>query len=204
MTTHGPARTILAATLALAFGRAVAAEPAGRGGGLLPTRDEILGRYDLDSNGRIDEGEAEAARIRMRRDRQESLRSSGIDPLTGRPRDSKPAEDRGREAARAPQAAPEAPAPADPKPATAPAPERPQPTGAPLKPQSMTGGVRAGAPAVRPGYGAQGVKKDLNAGRPRTSPAAPPRPRGSGVMPSRGPALFPQGGTRPTAEDIGR
>ena len=96
----------------------------------------------------------------------------------------------------------------------------------------VTGGVRAGAPALRPGYGASGPKIDLNAGRlPAGLPpaqgmrpqigSAPFRggvpgigpgdrgvdPRGAGSRP-RGyeparPPLVPSSPTRVSAEDIG-
>ena len=82
-------------------GLALAQSPGqgGRSGGLLPTREtpsisggttreELLRRFDLDANGRIDEGEAEAARTRMRRERVDTMQNSGLDPLTGRPRNA--------------------------------------------------------------------------------------------------------------------
>lgn len=210
---------------------------AGRSGGLVPTRevpsisggmtrDELLRRFDLDANGRIDEAEAEAARARMRRDRVDTLQNSGLDPLTGRPRGAatgpareatSPADDDVLILPGAPddQPPPRKPAgDAEKKPLAKPAPTVPPGRAAPL-----TGGVRAGAPAVRQGYGATSPKADLNAGRPReprplpngaatrpgTQPAGRPAaaaPRGSTPRPS----LFPQpeGAPRPTAEDFGR
>ncbi len=96
---------------------------------------------------------------------------------------------------------------------------------------AVTGGVRAGAPAVRPGYGAGGPKVDLNAGRlPAGLPpaqgmrpqvgSAPFRTGLPGVGQARGsnvrgtvtrpgaaepprPPLVPSSPTRITAEDIG-
>jgi hypothetical protein len=74
-----------------------------RRGGLLPqrtptsplepvSREELMQRFDLNADGRIDEAEAEMARSRMRRDRAEIMRKSSIDPLTGRPRGAPPPE----------------------------------------------------------------------------------------------------------------
>jgi len=236
-------RPIVGVSIALALGF-VLAPPAGaqapgqggRNGGLLParetpsisgglTREEILRRFDLDANGTIDEGEAETARVRMRRERIETLRNSGVDPLTGRPRGDAAAS--GREPAAADDLIliPGSPAPAPaPRPRAATDDSSRQPaarlpaTVTPGRTPALTGGVRAGAPAVRPGYGAQGSKQDLNAGRPRDpQPQSQPRStaaRGRTGIPAAGrpPAqtgsprtgLFPQGSTRPTAEDIGR
>lgn len=187
-------------------------------------REELLRRFDLDSDGRIDEAEAEAARARMRRERVDTLQNSGLDALTGRPRGAAPAgAPRDEPPARndeliLPGAPEDQPArkPADnaeKKPVAKPAPAVPLGRAPPL-----TGGVRAGAPAVRQGSGAAPPKADLNAGRTRDpqppSNGARPRP---GMQPGRpataGPApraqaprpsLFPQGSSRPTAEDFGR
>jgi len=57
------------------------------------------------------------------------------------------------------------------------------------RPGIIAGGVRAGAPSVRLGYGAGGVPRDLNAGRPTVQPPSVPRP---GIGPYRGPT--PPGG----------
>lgn len=50
------------------------------------SREELVRKWDLNSDGSIDEGEAEVARSRMRRDRAELQMKSGTDPLTGKPR----------------------------------------------------------------------------------------------------------------------
>jgi hypothetical protein len=50
------------------------------------TREELIRKWDLNSDGSIDESEAEVARSRMRRERVELRMKTGIDPLTGRPR----------------------------------------------------------------------------------------------------------------------
>jgi len=208
----------------------------GRTSGLLPMRDapsvsggmgreELLRRFDLDSNGRIDEAEAEAARARMRRERVDSMRNSGLDPLTGRPRGAVPAglprdEPPARDDELILPGAPDNPPPRKPaedaekKPVPAPAPAVP-----PGRAPPLTGGVRAGAPAVRQGYGATLPEADLNAGRPRDPQPLSNGTRGRpGVQPSgrpgtavpapRSPAprpsLFPQGSSQPTAEDFGR
>lgn len=71
--------------------------PAPRSGGLLPERgrastsgailrQELIKRWDLNTDGRIDESEADVARLRMRQDRNENQRNRGLDPLTGRQR----------------------------------------------------------------------------------------------------------------------
>ena len=237
VTTRPNIGVIVALALGLVLALPAGAQPpgpGGRGGGLLParetpsisgglTREEILRRFDLDANGTIDEGEAETARVRMRRERIETLRNSGVDPLTGRPRGDAAAS--GREPAATDDLIliPGNPAPASrPRAATEdsarPPASRPPAIVTPGRTPALTGGVRAGAPAVRPGYGAQGPKQDLNAGRPRDpQPQSQPRPtaaRGRTGIPAAGRApaqtgsprtgLFPQGSTRPTAEDFGR
>ncbi len=71
--------------------------PAPPSGGLLPERgrastsgailrQELIKRWDLNTDGRIDESEADVARLRMRQDRNENQRNRGLDPLTGRQR----------------------------------------------------------------------------------------------------------------------
>ena len=76
---------------------AQAPSPAPRSGGLLPERgrastsgailrQELIKRWDLNTDGRIDESEADVARLRMRQDRNENQRNGGLDPLTGRQR----------------------------------------------------------------------------------------------------------------------
>lgn len=228
------ASAIAAACCGLFAAEAWAQAPAsgGRSGGLLPgrekptifggqTRDEMLRRFDLDSDGRIDEGEEQAARARMRRDKLESLQDSGLDPLTGRPRGTSAA---GKSDAvppigndelifppsNAPDARrPKPPAGAERKPAAQTAPALP-----PGRVPVITGGVRAGAPAVRPGYGATGPKPELNAGRPREPQLTPGQARvGAGMQPAGRvgtpraaprPSLFPQGPSRPSGEDFDR
>lgn len=84
-------RTLITALLVIAASAtAVADGGAGRSGGLVPsprkTREELIREWDLNSDGRIDQGEAEVAASRMRRERAELRLNSGIDPLTGLPR----------------------------------------------------------------------------------------------------------------------
>jgi len=236
MILHGHGRFRLYGAFALAAacaGAAWAQAPAQgrRGGGLLPTRetpsvsggqtrDEMLRRFDLDANGRIDEGEAEAARTRMRRDKVEALQNSGVDPLTGRPRGATAgepvAEPPTGDELLFPSGSPAAPPPRKPE---AEAEKKPAPKPATGRTPVMTGGVRAGAPAVRPGYGATGPKQELNAGRPREPQQTPGQARVRAGMQPAGraapqpgvpraaaprPGLFPQGSTQPTAEDFGR
>jgi hypothetical protein len=52
----------------------------------LPSREELVRKWDLNGDGTIDEAEAEVARSRMRRERTELQLKSGLDPLTGKPR----------------------------------------------------------------------------------------------------------------------
>ena len=196
-------------------------------GGL--TRDEMLRKFDLNSDGKIDEGEAERARARMRRERIEAAQQSGIDPLTGRPR-AAAAADNGRSAGPTALGGParggdellllpgtpgtDMP-PARPRPSEkaerGPAAAEQTRVPSSVTPQPLTGGVRAGAPAVRPGYGALGPKPDLNAGRqpfvaqppngrtaaapqgrvssptgPQTRSAVPGQPQAGGRLPTGG------------------
>lgn len=232
-------RAVAGLAVLVIAGHAWAQSPAqgGRSGGLLPTREapsvsggttreELLRRFDLDANGRIDEAEAEAARSRMRRERIDTMQNSGIDPITGRPR--------GAAATGSTRVAPPADedvlilpgAPDDPPPPRKPADNaekkpaaKPAPTVPPGRAPPLTGGVRAGAPAVRQGYGATAPKSDLNAGRPREprplpngAATRPGIPAGGRPLPAQPtprpmaprPSLFPQGSSRPTAEDFGR
>jgi hypothetical protein len=158
----------------------------------------------------------------MRRGRKEIQFNSGIDPLTGRPRDEgeEAAADEGRTTASGPLDLPAEPAHGQPiepalpgtrvpdaptvsprgKPGSLPAvgdapPARPRSSaavpgtteeeanarrgagdgsrrqsgsgGMSTRPGAVTGGVRAGAPAARGGYGSLAPRSDLNAGRPR-------------------------------------
>lgn len=53
-----------------------------------PSREELMRKWDLDRDGKVDAGEADIARSRMRRARNEALMNSGTDPVTGRPREA--------------------------------------------------------------------------------------------------------------------
>lgn len=226
-----------------------------RRGGLLPqrpaspavapvSREELMRRFDLNADGRIDGAEAEMARSRMRRERADIMRHSSIDPLTGRPRGAPPpeppkkpvdiqaadvvppvAKPKDDELLLVPGRPDGTPAPA----AQTPAAKTQPPTGRPSAsaarealptrqpPSAVTGGVRAGAPAARPGYGALGPKPDLNAGRQPTAPFGGMQPRGvpgRTAQPNAGPTGRPAIGRAPTprpiappritAEDIGQ
>ncbi|MFM7205933.1 MAG: hypothetical protein ACKO4T_04595 [Planctomycetaceae bacterium] len=103
--------------------------------------------------------------------------------------------------------------PGDSKPGDAtPAAVSPRPWSPSWRPASATGGVRAGAPAARAGYGATGPKPDLNAGMPKPilGGRTADGPRG-GLLPApRMPAQRPTTPTAPTsrpprvsADDIG-
>jgi hypothetical protein len=211
-----------------------------RRGGLLPqrtptpavepvSRAELMRRFDLNADGKIDEAEAEMARSRMRRERADIMRNSSIDPLTGRPRGAPPPEPPQKPAGiQAAEVAPPAAKPKDdelllvpgrpdgtPAPATqTPSAKTQPPTGRPSAsaarqpvptrqlPTATTGGVRAGAPAARPGYGALGPRADLNAGRQPTAPTKP-APAGRPAI-GRAPTPRPIAPPRITAEDIGQ
>jgi hypothetical protein len=224
-----------------------------RRGGLLPqrpaspsvapvSREELMRRFDLNADGRIDEAEAEMARSRMRRERADIMRNSSIDPLTGRPRGAPPPVPPAKPAdIQAADVAPPAAKPKDdelllvpgrpdgtpPPAAQAPAAKTQPPTGRPSAsaarqalptrqpPSTTTGGVRAGAPPARPGYGALGPKPDLNAARQPTVPSGGMQPRVGGMpprgIPPRGmpgrtapPTARPAPPPRITAEDIGQ
>ena len=166
------------------------------------TREELVRKWDADGNGTIDESEAAVARARMRRSRLETQMNASIDPLTGRPRvieaDEKPPIE---------AAAPAAPPPgrknrAAPPGTRAPeqrAPEQrtttPRPTGATM------GGVRAGAPAARPGYGALKPESDPQRSRStgrnasgRTTATSPDGRGGfrGGLLPTARPGRLPR------------
>lgn len=89
------------------------------------------------------------------------------------------------------------------------------PSWAPSRPGSVTGGVRAGAPEARPGYGSLGPKPDLNAGIPvpdtSRQPGSRVLPRG-GLLPASRLPMAPRQTTptvptprppRVTADDMG-
>lgn len=210
-----------------------------RRGGLLPQRSpmptvepvsraELMRRFDLNADGKIDEAEAEMARSRMRRDRAEIMRNSSIDPLTGRPRGALPPEPPKKPVdIQAADAAPPATKPKDDElllvpgsPDGTPAPPnaaQQPPTGRPSTsaarepmpprqpPAATTGGVRAGAPAARPGYGALGPKPDLNAARQPSAPVGGMQPRVGGMPPRGVPASGVPGRiTQPNAGPSGR
>ncbi len=264
---------VLAAVLECSLvASALQAEPIGSGGSRAPmeltTRGMLLQRWDRNRDGKIDLGEAEMARVQMRRERMERAEQSRVDPITGRRGDdlfSSDDEDGGdffrrrsepkpgttnpaAQAAVSPPPLPQAAAgkSAD---ATSPTPTLfgpptglpgtggrsteaaplssaarvlPQQTGRsvatgsntpttlggsrpferPTSPYgpAVTGGVRAGAPAVRPGYGTSGTTSDLNAGRllggiPQTGGRSSQGGSQPGASPSSG-SLY-RGGSSP-------
>ena len=50
------------------------------------SREELMRKWDIDRDGKVDASEAEIARGRMRRARTDAVMNSGTDPVTGKPR----------------------------------------------------------------------------------------------------------------------
>jgi hypothetical protein len=50
------------------------------------SREELMRKWDIDRDGKVDASEAEIARSRMRRARTDAVMNSGVDPVTGKPR----------------------------------------------------------------------------------------------------------------------
>lgn len=193
----------------LFVGSAGAADSAASRGGLLPTpvprktREELVREWDLNHDGTIDQGEAEVAASKMRRERAALRLNSGLDPVTGRPRgepveepppddvdttiepdvpEDEPDTDRDERPAlpgtRVPR--PQLPGRSSTG-AKPPSGTRAATAGsraaADLKRQPVTGGIRAGGLPARAGYGAGVPAAPLNAGQPitpRTRATLPP------------------------------
>ena len=206
------------------------------------TREELMRRFDLNSDGKVDASEAAIAQSRMRQKRLAAQSNLGFDPLTGLPRGESSgsplgvdplAEIRTRSQQGLPQDAraslagpgedvglvlPELddetattqpqnilpdesadPEPAGIPPAAVESPVTPRPSG-PRRPAGrgsgaaqadpngarksgpVTGGVRAGAPPARSGYGSGVPSQDLNAAR-----RFPDQPAVPQAGPGRGP-----------------
>jgi hypothetical protein len=89
-----------------------------------------------------------------------------------------------------------------------------QPLPSQQRPGAATGGIRAGAPGVRPGYGAPGGTGSLNAGRPIPPRTPLLRQPPGGVSPTQARSQLPAttGSSRPaarpqppiSAEEMGR
>ena len=150
------------------------------------TRDELVREWDINSDGKIDIGEAEVAASRMRLERANMRLNTGFDPVTGRPRgepepEEEPVEDEEPDtdlAAELDAATQQSKPKSGPRITTSGT--QPAKSGAALfptqRPLPATGGVRAGAQAARPGYGAAPAPS-LNAGRPLTTTPAANTPR---------------------------
>ena len=226
------------------------------------SRGELLRRFDLNFDGKIDEAEGEIGRAKLRREREEEERQrqerEEINPLTGRPRSEdglkKEAEPRKRRIISIDDLLPgndDAPPDSLPgdeagepvagagrgmasrkekdesiDPATgrsrsggllgnkeAPRSAARQPSAMPdagsTRPGILSGGVRAGAPPARPGYGAPSTTtpgagskspRPLNAGRPLGSL----RPGSSPAKPGVPPAVNGAGGQSPARPQAGR
>lgn len=85
-------RIALLAPLVTAAMSGPAAEPPADAASEL-TRAELLRKWDLNSDGKVDEGEAEIVRARNRRKRIEILSNPEVDPLTGRLKDAESADE---------------------------------------------------------------------------------------------------------------
>jgi len=217
----GPALSMILASCLAQASRAEEAPsiaPAGR--------EELMRRFDINHDGRIDPSEAELGRSKMRRERADAARQSGLDPLTGRPRsqatagDQRPGEMKKpvlEQPAKPPVAA-SAPVEGDRSQAARPqsrdANAAAQPLPSQQRPGAATGGIRAGAPGVRPGYGAPGGTGSLNAGRPIPPRTPLLRQPPGGVSPTQARPQLPAttGSSRPaarpqppiSAEEMGR
>ncbi|RLS49972.1 MAG: hypothetical protein DWH87_02855 [Planctomycetota bacterium] len=223
----------------------------------LLSREELLRRFDLNFDGKIDEAEGELGRAKLRREREEEERQrrdrEEINPLTGRPRgedglkkeaeprkrriisiddllpgnedsspDSLPGDEAGERmsgAGRGTASRQEKSESIDPAapgrsrsggllgskeaPRSAARKSSATPEALNARPGILSGGVRAGAPPARPGYGAPSTtpgggsksSRPLNAGRPvgslrpGSSPAKPGAPAvgngAGGQLPAR-------------------
>ena len=161
-----------------------AAEPAGT------SREELVRKWDINSDGTIDEGEAEVARSKMRRERADLQMKAGIDPLTGRPRsaaadDTEPDEERAADLpdVKGPRAKPDAALPGTRVPDVAP------PIPATRSPAAVTRPGAARPSAGRESQSAQGS----NAAAGSRSPAS--SARGTDQPGATGPAVV-TGGAR--------
>lgn len=190
-------------------------------------RELLMRKWDLDGDGRIDEGEAEAARVKMRRERAELQGKSlfgrtkekpdaaavperepagpdllaPLEPDTEQPRRERPApaEPKRRDLNAAARPAPGQPGPGQRSPATDPETSAQPRPGRDRGASVVTGGARAGGLA-RPGYGSTIPRGDLNAGRPvppRTTVQRPPMTGGLLPAPRRGPAPAPAPAAQP-------
>jgi hypothetical protein len=207
--------TAHAATIVTVCAVGAAVPHATRGGDAAGvSREELVRKWDLNSDGSIDEGEAEVARSRMRRDRAELQMKSGVDPLTGKPRilavdeadpaAAPPPEQPEPERPRAKRAAGEAGLPG------ARVPDAKPPIPATRQPAAATDG-RVGGPA-RADSGGRRPRPDLNAGRlppgptPQGLPGRRPAPASGGLLPNvrRPPAapVSPPSPSRRTVDDF--
>ena len=157
------------------------------------TREELVREWDINKDGKIDLGEAEVAASRMRLERANMRLNSGFDPVTGRPRgeaapEEEPAEEEGDQDDPFGTADATDDTSAPPKKSvgrtTISGTQSPSNNAARLqqqRPLPLNGGVRAGAQAARPGYGAE-VPQSLTAGIPIQRPTL--NGRGSPDTPS--------------------
>lgn len=215
-----PHAVVAAAALLAAATAPAAAQSGGPTTVVAPTRAELIRKWDLNSDGKIDVGEAEVASSRMRRERANIRLNSGIDPITGRPRgeleqpeDAEPIVERNPDEVAAElfgtddAKSADDDAPRDESPPGSRVPrsgrhDEPKPgvakpvRGLPSR-QPITGGVRGGGVAARPGYGDGSKAAPLNAGRPPITGSPAQGRSGQPGMMVRGP--IPDVRTGPSA-----
>lgn len=137
---------------------------------------ELFRKWDIDKNGAIDDGEAEVARAKMRRERVEAQAQAGLDPLTGRPRAVAIETPEGTDE-RSPRDLPEVEKP------------RPKPERSPLLPSTRKPQLRPALPSASPASrrpdAAAGPDGGGTGRQPRAAGEAGPRGPG-GAMPFRG------------------
>ncbi|MFN7812528.1 MAG: hypothetical protein ACK5SI_07705 [Planctomycetia bacterium] len=213
-------RPFVVAGVLLVLGGFPGPAPAADGPPAISSRELMAREWDLNRDGTIDEGEAEVARSKMRR-QQAELKAKA---MAGRPAVNRDEPAQSEE--QPPRTGLLGPAGDEPEPRRRERPAEPRrqdQTGAARpqdqagdprrrdqaaepRPPVVTGGARAGG-LSRPGYGSNVPRGDLNAGRPippRTAGPRPPMTGGLLPVPRRPPADSPAPVARPrvTAEDM--
>ena len=174
----------------------------------ISSREQMVREWDLNRDGTIDEGEAEIARSKMRR-QQAELKARAVAGRRVEQRDAAEQPERGATATNPRDPVTDDPPPRRPRDRDRRG-DRPADTrreGQADAPAAVTGGARAGGLA-RPGYGSTVPRGELNAGRPippRTAGERPPMTGGLLPTPRRGataPPAAPVARPRVTADDF--